>query len=102
MATRLLCVKDFLKRCAILPLALLKKGGHTAFKLFAALLGIGVVVVSVGSSCAARQFFVSRILALAVDIADWLLFPFAVISCVIRLVMALLIHPHFYFNAISE
>ncbi len=99
-AGRLLCVKDFLKRVATLPFALLYKVYRTLGK------GVGVafsalfVLLTVGSSPAAREFFLRRITAFTKDLADWIFFPFAVVGCFLRLLMALAIHPTFYFNAL--
>jgi hypothetical protein len=96
-----MCVKDFFKRCAILPLALLVKAYKTFFRAFGVCFGALLVVVTVGSSPTAREFFVERIAALAKDLADWILLPIAIFSCFIRLLMAVSFHPNFYFNSFS-
>jgi hypothetical protein len=96
---RLLCVKDFLKRLAILPAALLVKAYKTFLRSVGVCLGAFLVMTTVGSSPSARTFFVERIAALAKDLADWILLPIALFSCFIRLLMALFLHPSFYFNS---
>lgn len=99
--SRLLCLKDFLKRCVVFPFALLIKACKTAFRAFGVCFGAGLILITVGSSACAREFFIARIAAFAKDLADWLLLPFALIGCFFRLMLAFLIHPNFYFNAIS-
>jgi hypothetical protein len=96
---RLLCVKDFLKRCAILPFALLAKAYKTFFRSVGVCFGAILVVITVGSSPMARTFFVERISSLARDLADWILLPIALFSWFVRLIMGLSFHPQFYFNS---
>lgn len=96
-----MCVKDFLKRLVILPIALLVKAYKTFFRAVGVCFGALLVVITVGSSPASRDFFVERIMALAKDLADWILLPIAIFSCFIRLLMAVSFHPNFYFNSFS-
>ncbi|MBU6384106.1 MAG: hypothetical protein KGQ49_00675 [Verrucomicrobia bacterium] len=97
---RLLCVKDFLKRLIGLPIALVGKVCKTCFRSVAVLLAAVFVIVTFGSVSSARDLLVGRIVIVAKDIADWILLPFALILCFLRLILALLIHPDFYFNSI--
>jgi len=97
---RLLCLKDFFKRCVVFPFALLVKAFKTFFRGFAVCIAALFIFMTVGSSARAREFFILRIASFAKDLADWLLLPFALIGCFFRLILALLIHPNFYFNAI--
>lgn len=97
---RLLCVKDFLKKSLFLPLALVLKVCKTLFKGIGVGFGVVFVLMTVGFSPAAREFFFDRVISLAKDLADWILLPFAIIGRLLRLILALLIHPQFYFNAI--
>lgn len=98
---RLLCVIDFFKRCATLPLALLYKACKTIFRAVGVCFGAVLVAITVGSSPTAREFFVERIASFAKDLADWILLPIALFSCFVRLLMALSFHPNFYFNSFS-
>lgn len=100
-AARLLCLKDFFKRVALFPFALLGKLWKTFFKLFCICFGVLLMLVTLGSSLSARDFFRERICAFARDLADWVLLPFALIGCFVRLILALLIHPNFYFNTVA-
>jgi hypothetical protein len=101
MGGRLFCLKDFLKKCALLPLSLLAKGIRTFFKAIGLLFAAALVLFTIGSIPAAREFFLTRIALFAKDLADWLLLPFAILIRILRLSLALLIHPKFYFNSFS-
>jgi hypothetical protein len=100
LQARLLCVKDFLRRCAIFPLALVAKACKTLFRLVGICFGALFVLITLGSSFGARQLFVDRIICFARDLADWILLPLAFILCFLRLLLALIIHPTFYSNAV--
>lgn len=100
IGARLMCVKDFLKRLACFPAVLVGKILKTAFRLISIPFAAFLLLITLGSSSAFRKLFVDRIVILAKDLADWILLPFALILCFIRLLLALFIHPDFYFNAI--
>lgn len=95
---RLLCLKDFFKKMAILPFALLYKAYKTLIRAGSLLVGTFLLVLTLGTSIGTRKFFVDRIEVLAKDLADWILLPFAVAVSFFRLVLAFLIHPNFYFS----
>lgn len=101
LQARLLCLKDFFKRCLLLPGALLLKVGRTFLRGLSVCFGAALILITLGSSSAARKFFIERISAFAKDLADWILLPFAIVGCIFRLILAFLIHPNFYFNALS-
>ncbi|MES2272897.1 MAG: hypothetical protein V4487_01745 [Chlamydiota bacterium] len=96
--SRLLCLKDFFKKIILLPLALLYKAYKTIFRVVGLSFGAALLGVTLGSSTSAREFFVERVSALAKDLADWILLPFAVFACFFRLILAFLVHPNIYFN----
>lgn len=98
---RLLCLKDFLKRCCILPVALVVKSYKTFFRGLGLLLATFFIVVTIGSPAFVRQFFINQMSLLAKDLADWILLPFALISCFFRMIMGLIVHPSIYFNSQS-
>lgn len=100
LSARFLCVKDFLKRLLCFPAILVGKILKTALRGFFVPCAALLVLITLGSSGSFRKLFVDRIVILAKDLADWILLPFAVVLCFIRLSLALLIHPDFYFNAI--
>lgn len=92
---RLLCVKDFLKKLSLLPLALVLKAYRTMLRAVGLCLSAVLLMVTFGG---ARAFFVERVGKLAKDLADWVLLPFAVGACFLRLLMGFFIHPSLYFN----
>ncbi|MBX7067136.1 MAG: hypothetical protein K1X28_07890 [Parachlamydiales bacterium] len=95
---RLQCLKDFLKRVIGFPLALISKFCRTILRTISIFFAAVFVICTLGSSSGARDFFVDRIVIFAKDLADWVLLPFALILCFFRLILALIIHPDFYFN----
>ena len=100
LQARLLCLKDFLKRCAIFPFALIAKACKTLFRFTGICFGALFVLITLGSSYGARAMFIERITCFAKDLADWVLLPLALLLCFLRLLLALLIHPTFYSNAV--
>jgi hypothetical protein len=99
LEARLVCLKDFLKRCAVFPLALVAKAFTTFWRGIGVCFGALLIVVTVASSSGAREFFVERIAIFAKDLADWLLLPFALIVCFFRLILAFIVHPNLYFTS---
>ncbi len=99
LEARLVCLKDFLKRCAIFPLALIGKLSKTFFRGLGVTLTALLVLVTLGGYANARKLFVNRIACFAKDLADWILLPLALLLCFLRLLLALLIHPTFYSNS---
>ncbi len=97
-AARMACLKDFLKRLLGFPFVLIGKAGKTLGKAVGVLFAAISLVATLGSSVSAREFFVDRIASFAKELADWVLLPLALGLCFVRLCLALLIHPHFYFN----
>jgi len=98
--SRYLCVKDFLKKVILFPFALLSKASKTILRGTLLAWAMALLLITIGTSATVRQFFPERISSFAKDIADWILFPFAVVSRFARLLLAFLIHPNFYFNAL--
>lgn len=92
---RLLCVKDFLKKLCLLPFAVVMKAYRTTLRAAGLFLAAVLLMVTFGGS---RAFFVERVAKLAKDLADWVLLPFAVGACFLRLLMGFFIHPSLYFN----
>ena len=95
---RLLCLQDFLKKLGILPFALAFKAFKTFFRALGVFWSAGLILITLGFFSGIRNFFVERVSALAKDLADWILLPFALLSCFCKLILAFLIHPSFYFK----
>ena len=68
------------------------------FRAVGVLLGALFLLLSLCSSSALRELFVRRVQAFAADLADWVLWPIAVVSCLGRLLLAALVHPALYFG----
>ncbi|PIS02261.1 MAG: hypothetical protein COT85_06205 [Chlamydiae bacterium CG10_big_fil_rev_8_21_14_0_10_42_34] len=100
LGARTLCLKDFLKRLVAFPLDLVKK----IYKTFFRGMGLGfaavLLLVTLGCSMSVREFFVRRVIHFAKDVAEWVLLPFNLVGSFVRLLLALCIHPNFYFNSL--
>ena len=95
---RFFCLRTVFEKILILPGALLQKICKTIFKAVGVILSAGLLILTLGTSCWARDFFVRRFGSLAFDLADWVLFPFAVLTCFAKLLLAFLVHPALYFR----
>ncbi len=95
---RFFCFFLLLKKIGILPFALLGKGIKTSFRVFGIVLGFSSILLSLGLSSSSRNFFKERMEALAADISDWIVYPFGIAICLIRLILAITIHPRIYLN----
>ena len=91
-------VKTFLKLIVSLPFAL-------SYKIWITFLKSGAVFVSglflgatLGVSKGLRELFIHRVSALAKNLADWVLYPFAIATCFSRFFLAMLIHPALFFR----
>ena len=88
----------FFQKIAILPLAFLAK----LFRTSIAILGLGfafsLLFLTLGYESGIRGFFLKKILCLATEVADWVLWPFAVVYCLGRLLLAATVHPALYFT----
>lgn len=93
-ATRLQCLKDFLKKCFCLPFALAAKIGRTFFRFVGVFIGAISLILTLGG---ARRFFIDRVSSLAQDLADWVMYPFAIAVRFVRLLIAI-VHPKVYFS----
>jgi hypothetical protein len=86
-------VKTFLWVLAALPFALVYKMWRTLLK-GAGVLTIGLFLTATfGISKGLRELFISRVSSFAANLADWVLLPFALSTCLLRLFLASVIHP---------
>ena len=102
LKARFLCLKDFLKRCFFFPFALILKASKTVIRAVGIIFSLALVFVTLGSYSIAREVFVDRVSSFAKDLADWFLLPVAIVVCSCRLILAILIHPKFYFNGLAS
>jgi hypothetical protein len=98
---RILCLKDFFKKCLLLPFALVFKGLRTVSRFMGIILIINFLLLTLGSSASIRRLFIQSMSGFAKDLADWILLPLAFVGCFLRLLMALFLHPNIYFNAFA-
>jgi hypothetical protein len=96
--SRLLCLKDFLKKCLAFPFILIAKACKTFFRLIGMCLSAGLLILTLGSSTTIKELFIRRVTCFAADAADWILLPLAFILCFFRLILALCVRPNFYFK----
>ncbi|OGN64249.1 MAG: hypothetical protein A3E80_01085 [Chlamydiae bacterium RIFCSPHIGHO2_12_FULL_49_9] len=96
--SRLFCLKDFLKKVALLPFSLLFKVCKTFFRMVGVVMAAALLFISLGATESGRVFFMERVSSLSKDLADWVLFPLAIFSCCFRLALAFIIHPSLYFR----
>ena len=92
------CFAALIEKIGILPFALLHKFYKTFFRVVGLGFALVLLVLSLGSSGGARELFLRRFSALSKDLADWVLFPFAVLLCLSKLLFGSLIHPALYFR----
>jgi len=86
-------VKTFFGLIAALPIALSYKLWRTLLRGAGVLASGACLAMTLGMSKGLRELFISRVSSLAANLADWLLFPFALAVCFSRLLLASLIHP---------
>ena len=56
------------------------------------------LVATLGVSSSGRELFIERVSFLAKDLADWVLFPLAIGVWIFRFLLAVTVHPAFYFK----
>lgn len=95
---RLLSFARFIETGMIVPISLGCKLLRTFFRGVGVVFMTGLLVASLFSSSTIRELFVRRVKILAEDLADWVLWPVAVVSCLGRLLLAAFVHPALYFG----
>ncbi len=98
MRGRGLSLLNFFEKLAIVPFAFLFKLCRTYFRLLGLTFSALFLLVTLCSSMTVREFFVRRVAIFAADLADWVLWPIAVVSCLARLLLAAFVHPALYFG----
>ncbi len=88
--------KLFFEVLLTLPLAAAYKLVRSFFKATGVLLLAALVLATLGLSQGLREMFLKRVSILAVDLADWILYPLALFTCLFRLLLASLIHPSLF------
>ncbi len=90
---RLQCFFSLCKKLFILPFALVTKTVKTTFRILGFFLAVVALFFTIGKSTSIRRFLEKRTHRLASDLVDWILYPLAVLTCVIRHLLAATVHP---------
>jgi len=91
--------KIFLRIVAALPFAIATKILKTLTRC-AGICVCGIfLILTLGMSKALREIFVAKVSSFAADLADWVLFPFAVTICLSRLILATVVHPVLFIHS---
>lgn len=88
--------KLFFEVLLMLPFAVLYKLSRSFFRGAAALLVAALILATLGLSQRLRESFLKRVAIFAADLADWALYPLALFTCFLRLLLASLIHPSLF------
>jgi hypothetical protein len=85
-------------RIAMVPAAFAVKLYRTGCSFVGVALSLLFLVATLFVVPRARAYFVKRVIILANDLADWVLWPFAVLYCIVKLILAASIHPSIYYH----
>jgi hypothetical protein len=91
-------VKTFLEILAALPVAAIYKLWLTGCKLAGVLTSGIFLLITLGLSQGLRDLFVKQVASFAANLADWVLYPFAIATCISRFLLAMVIHPSLFFR----
>lgn len=100
--SRLFCLSLLLKKALLLPLTLTGKAISTLFRILGLSLSITTLFLTLGFSESAREFFKNRMSCLGLDIADWIIFPFAILICFVKLILGGIVNPLIYHRSSCE
>ena len=96
--SRLFALAVFFELFLFLPFGIFYKLYKTFFRALGLGWAAGLLLLTLGTSNSTREFFLRRIGSLAKDFGDWVLFPFAVLSCLGRLLLAAAFSPSLFFR----
>jgi hypothetical protein len=95
---RIEALESVCKLLIALPFSFLAKGAISAGRLLSLCLSIIFLLATLGIAARTRDLFVRRMEYMGKDLADWVLYPFAALSAIIRLLGGGFIHPVFLLN----
>jgi len=88
----------FFQKLLALPVAIVWK----LYRTVCSVAGVGfatmLLILTFCSDSGIRAFFRNKVMNLAKDVADWLLWPVALLFCFGRLLLAATVHPALYFG----
>lgn len=99
--SRIFCFSLLIKKLLLLPFTLFAKAFSTFFRILGIGFGLSSLFFTLGLASSARHFFIKRMLCLGSDLADWVLFPFAIAICFLKLILGGLISPSIYYRTSS-
>lgn len=91
-------LKALFKIAAILPVSTSFKLYKTGVRFLGLALAAALLFASLGMSSGVRAFFERRVLSFSRDLADWVLYPFAVTMSLCKLFLASLLRPSLFFR----
>lgn len=95
---RKMAIFRFFKQLGMIPVSFMAK----LFRTFTSILGLGfavlLLVLTLCCESGIRGFFVKQIMSVSKELADWVLWPPAILFCLGRLLLAATVHPALYFG----
>jgi len=82
-------LKDFFRKLLALPFAFLFKISKTSFRFLGICLSGAAMVLTLGLSASIREWFLKRMIELAKDLTDWVMWPFSILAYFIKSILAL-------------
>lgn len=95
---RWLCLLCFFKKCLALPIAIPYKIAKTFFCLVGFSLSLVAIFFTLGLVYSIKKWFEKRATALAFDLMDWVLYPFSILACAVRHLLAATFHPKIHYG----
>lgn len=86
----------FLRKLLVLPFALIYKALLTVLRLVGLGVSFGFVLLTLGLSLSARSRFFEKMERFGMELADWILLPFAILTCLLKLALASTVYPRIY------
>lgn len=86
-------LKVFFEILLILPFAVAYKFFRFVCRIIGLAFSVGLLAATLGICEGIRKFFLRKVSLVASDFADWILYPLAVSTCLLKLLFAILIHP---------
>lgn len=99
LKSRIFCLSLLIKKLLLLPFTLSAKALGTFFRILGIGFGLSSLLFTLGLASSARHFLLKRALSLGSDLADWLLFPFAIALCFLKLILGGLVSPSIYYQS---
>jgi hypothetical protein len=96
---RFLCFAMLMKEILLFPWALFCRACVSFFRLFVLVCATFCLLVTLGLSDAARDFWIRRVFVVVIDALEWVILPVVAIAFVCKLLVAAVLHPALYFRS---